>query len=390
MTPKKVQNVDDMAGLKIFFDAYKYLSNCVKDSLKGLDREKLKEIFAVLIAAREKGNSVIVDGQGRSLESILLAEECLEHNGFPIILPTKNANLRPWKKDDVFIVNTGSGTGSPLTHAEAAQKEGLHVIFMSYNDKLLEKFPNTLVLKGSTKSNKIFAPLGTEFEITSAVTGVCIGHCVGNTPEESLEAFEAAVQEILKLYEKSFSYYENCLDNLMSFTELISQYIPADSRHKVYFRGVGGDEIINNVAAIRYGHLHKEPGKDLRVIYEGHWELREDGDLAILTSGSGYTDQTLDYAMQAFISGMKIFGITSFEDSDLGRFSKRVNGCLIVPGRQEGYSMYNRPTRFRSNYLPLFELNCYLTLDALLAQIASNHGISEDDMKRSHRPKILE
>jgi hypothetical protein len=44
----------------------------------------------------------------------------------------------------------------------------------------------------------------------------------------------------------------------------------------------------------------------------------------------------------------------------------------------------------RSNYLPLFELNCYLTLDALLAQIASNHGISEEDMKRSHRPKILE
>jgi len=390
MSNTKVEKDADMTGLKIFFDAYKYLSNCVKDSLKGLDREKLKSIFALLIEARNTGSSTIVDGQGRSLESILLAEECLEHNGFPIILPTKNANLRPWRKDDVFIVNTGSGTGSPLAHAEAAQKEGLHVIFMSYNAQLLNTFPNVLVLKGSKNRNSLFAPLGTEFEITSAVTGVCIGHSVADTPEESLANFEAAVQEILKLYEKSYEFYENCLDNLISFTDLISQYIPADSRHKVYFRGVGGDEIINNVAAIRYGHLHKEPDKDLRVIYEGHWELRTDGDLAILTSGSGATDQTLDYAMQAFISGMKVFGITSFEDSDLGRFCKRVNGCLIVPGRQEGYSMYNRPTRFRSNALPLFELNCYLTLDALLAQIAANHGIQEDDMKRSHRPKILE
>ncbi|OLS14345.1 MAG: hypothetical protein RBG13Loki_1994 [Promethearchaeota archaeon CR_4] len=380
----------DMNGLKVFFDAYKYLSNCVKESLKGLDREKLKAIFAILIEARNAGASIIVDGQGRSLESILLAEECLEHNGFPIILPTKNANLRPWKKGDVFIVNTGSGTGSPLTHAEAAQKDGLHVIFMSYNAKLPETFPNTLVLEGSKNRNSLFAPLGTEFELTSAVTGVCVGHSVASTPEESLKAFEVAVQEILKLYEKSYEFYEKSMDNLKAFTDLISSYIPTNSGHKVYFRGVGGDEIVNNVAAIRYGHLHKEPNKDLRVIYEGHWELRTDGDLAILTSGSGSTDQTLDYAMQAFISGMKIFGITSFEDSDLGRFCKRVNGCLIVPGRQEAYSMYNRPTRLRSNFLPLFELNCYLTLDSLLAQIASDHGISEDDMKRSHRPKVLE
>ena len=130
--------------------------------------------------------------------------------------------------------------------------------------------------------------------------------------------------------------------------------------------------------------------KDLQVIAEGHWDLRKVGDLAIITSGSGSTSQTLDYAMQAFISGLKVFGITSFEDSDLGRFTKRVDGCLVVPGRHAPFSMYNVVSSQRTSYLPEFELNCYLTMDSLLAQIASDNGITEADMKASHRLKTLE
>ena len=128
----------------------------------------------------------------------------------------------------------------------------------------------------------------------------------------------------------------------------------------------------------------------MRVIYEGHWDLREAGDLAIITSGSGSTTQTLDYALQGFIHGLKIFGITSFEDSDLGRFTKRVNGCLVIPGRRDRKSFFNMPLKRRTNYLPEFELNYYITMDAILSLIAADHGITEDDMRHSHRMKILE
>jgi D-arabinose 5-phosphate isomerase GutQ len=384
---RNVEGVD-MSGLNIFFNAQKYLTDCVRDSLASMDLEQLKNLFSILIEGRT--HHIIVDGQGRSLQSILLVEDCLEHNGFPIILPAANAALRPWDRNDIFFFNSGSGSGSPITHAQAAKKDGLRVIGMTYNANIIEEFPDVLVLESSKNKNPLYAPLGTEFEIASAVLGACIGYSVRDTVAESIDSFQQAAQKIVDLFDTSHMYFEENLEMLMSFIGLISTYIPADSQNYVYFRGVGRDAIINSVAAIRYGHLRKEPDKDLRVIFEGHWDLRKEGDLAIITSGSGSTPQTMDYALQSFVSGMKIFGITSFGDSDLGRFARRCDGCLVVPGRKDPFSMYNMVGTQRKNYLPEFELNVYITLDSLLSQIASNHGITEDDMRKSHRLKALE
>ena len=387
-----------MTGLKIFFEAFKYLTKCVKDSLNSIDKERLKVIFSILIKARDNKNRVIVDGQGRSLQSMLIMEDCLEHNGFPIILPANNANVRPWKKDDIFFFNSGSGSGSPLKHAQAAKADELNVLGMTYNAKIHKNFPEPLdgilILEATKNRNPLYAPLGTEFELTSAVIGSAIGSSLSETPEKSLSIFNEFSQEIVKIFDDTYEFLENDLDSLMKFTALISDYINVDNKKKIYFCGVGRDAIINQVSAIRYGHLHKVVNgivtKDLRVIYEGHWNLRQSGDLAIVASGSGSTSQTLNYASQAFISGMRIFGITSFEDSDLGKFSKRVDGCLVLPGRDDEISYFNMPMKRRTNYLPKFELNYYLTMDSLLARIAAEHEITEDDMRLSHRLKALE
>ncbi len=377
-----------MSGLNIFFSAWKYLTDCVRDSINALDKERLKNLFSILIEGRK--HAVIVDGMGRSLQSIMLVEDCMEHNGFSITLPASNACLRPWKPNDLFFFNSGSGSGSPLTHAGYAKKDGLRVIGMTYNAALLKEYPDILVLAASEKKDPIFAPLGTEFELTSAVVGTCLGYSVRDTVEQSLEEFQEATQQIVNLYDNTRKYFEQNLEMLMDFIGLITEYLTAPVKKNVYFRGVGRDQIVNQVAAIRYGHLRKEPDKDLHVIYESHWDLRKEGDLIIVTSGSGSTTQTMDYAMQAFVSGMRVFGITSFANSDIGRFTKRVDGNLIVPGRRDPFSMYNVIHTERKMFLPEFELNVYLTLDALLAQIASNNGITEEDMRRSHRLKYLE
>jgi len=69
----------------------------------------------------------------------------------------------------------------------------------------------------------------------------------------------------------------------------------------------------------------------------------------------------------------------------------RPYGNLIITGREMAESDYNTSiTDRKSKFLPLFELNTYLTLDSLLALIAKNNGITEDDMKRTHRDKELE
>ncbi|MHA1729545.1 MAG: hypothetical protein ACTSWY_12580 [Promethearchaeota archaeon] len=387
-----------MSGLKTFFGAFKYLTECLRESLKSIDREQLKLIFSILIEGRNQKKNIIVDGQGRSLRSMLILEDCLEHNGFPLIFPAGNANIRPWQKEDIFFFNSGSGSGSPIKHAQQAKKDGLIVLGMTYNNKIYDEIneqrKGILILEPSKNKNSIYAPLGTEFELTSAVIGSCIGNSVSDTPEISLEEFYKCSKKIIDLFYRTYIYFENNLDPLMKFISLISIYLPYENNKKVYFCGVGRDAIINEVAAIRYGHLLKrekdEIKKNLRVIFEGHWDLREKEDLAIIMSGSGSTSQTLNYAIQAFISGMRIFGITSFKDSDLGQFSKRVDGCLVVPGRHDRRSLFNVPTKKREDYLPEFELNCYITFDSLLAQIASDHGITEKDMEASHRLKVLE
>jgi len=384
-----------MTGLKIFFDAYRYLMNCVKESLKSLDYDQLTHIFKLLINNRKKRQTIIVDGQGRSLQSILLSEDCLEHNGFPIIFPAENANVRPWRKGDLFFFNSGSGSGSPLKHAQSAKEDGLHVLGMTQNRQLLEEFPDTvLILNPSQKRNAIYAPLGTEFEFCSAVIGSCIGSAVNDTEGEANRKFQMHSQTLLDLFESSIGHFEENLDSLLQFIAVINPYIQPKNKNHVYFQGVGRDMIINHVAAIRYGHLHKEIGgkvvKDLRVISMGHWDLRKEKDLAIITSGSGSTPQTLDYCLQAFISGMNIYGFTSFEDSDLGKFTKRVAGCLVIPGRRDRFSMYNVTLKHRRDFLPEFELNTYLTMDSLLSQIAFDNEITEDDMRAIHRLKALE
>ncbi len=377
-----------MSGLNIFFSTWKYLTDCVRDSINALNQDKLKNLFSLLIEGRK--HAIIVDGMGRSLQSIMLVEDCMEHNGFSIILPASNACLRPWKRNDIFFFNSGSGSGSPITHAQHAKEDGLRVIGMTYNANLLKEFPDVLVMAPSENKNPLYSPLGTEFELTSAVVGTCLGYSVRDTVEESIDDFRKATGQIVSLYDSTCKYFEENLEMLMDFIGIITEYLTAPVKRNVFFRGVGRDQIVNQVAAIRYGHLRKEPDKDLHVIYESHWDLRKEGDLIIVTSGSGSTTQTMDYAMQAFVSGMRVFGITSFANSDLGRFTKRVDGNLIVPGRKDPFSMYNVIQTERKHYLPEFELNVYLTLDALLAQIASNNGITEDDMRRSHRLKYLE
>ncbi len=384
-----------MTGLKIFFDAYKYLMNCVKESLKSLDYDQLKNIFKLLINARKKEKTIIVDGQGRSLQSMMLTEDCLEHNGFPIIFPASNANVRPWQRGDIFFFNSGSGSGSPLKHAQSAKEDGLIIIGMTQNKKMLDEFPETvLILNPSQKKNSVFAPLGTEFEFCSAMIGSCIGSSVNDTVGEANRKFQVHSQALLDLFESSISHFEDNLDSLLQFIGVIEPYIEPENTGHVYFQGVGRDSIINNVAGIRYGHLHKVEGgkviKDLRVISQGHWDLRRKEDLAIIISGSGSTSQTLNYATQAFISGLKVYGFTSFEDSDLGKFTKRVDGCLVIPGRRDRFSMYNVTLKHRRNFLPEFELNTYLTMDSLLSQIAFNQDITEADMKAIHRLKALE
>ena len=375
-----------------FRNAYEYLVNRIESSLEGIDQDTIANCLDLLDKGGKNHKRVIVDGAGRSLQSVLLLTDELE-NAYGIrVNQVSNANLRPLRKGDIFIVNSRSGSGKSLNNAKFAKKQGLDVIFITGNEELKEEFDNVILIKGISDRKSEYAPLGTEFEQASAVLCACMGYAY--TEPEMLNSFNLYLDIAIEGLKSNLERLKEQEEVLENFVVLINDYLELNNNNVVYFKGVGINEIIERVIAIRYGHLQKEGKKDINVIYEGHWKGRRKNDLVIIMSGSGETNQILQYTKQAGDVGMKIFTITSFEESSLARRNKwyrNYAGNLIIEGRPEMLSYYNKSSHnIADKFFPQFELNTYITLDALLASIAKINDITEEDMKKTHRDKELE
>ncbi|MFX1444740.1 MAG: SIS domain-containing protein [Promethearchaeota archaeon] len=335
---------------------------------------------------------VTIDGAGRSLQSALLLANELENLYGIRVNQVNNANLRPLRGGDVFIVNSRSGIGKSTEDAEFALKKGLNVIYITGNPELEEKFENVILIKGDINHESKYAPLGTEFEQASAVLCSCMGYAYNKS--KKMEAFNSSCTNLIDGLYSNLQELEKQEKPITNYASLINDFLEISNDRVIYFKGAGINEIISRIIAIRYGHLHKEGLKDLHVVYEGHWKSRRKEDLAVLISGSGETDQILKYAQQAGDVGMKLFTITSFKESSLARTNKwyrKYQGNLIIEGRPEMVSYYNKSIhKVTKTFFPQFELNTYITLDALLALIAKNNDITEEDMKKTHRDKELE
>ena len=374
-----------------FTDSYSYSVSRIEDSLGNIDKERMINCLEILDKGREN-KRITIDGAGRSLQSVLLLANELENSYHIRINEVNNANLRPLRKGDIFIVNSRSGKGKSAENAEFALKKGLDVIFITGNKELEERFENVLLIKRHEKREKAFAPLGTEFEQTSAVLCSCMGFSYDN--QNKINIFEESCENVIRGFNSNLIGLAEQGKIIKNFSNMMNGFLEIDNNNIVFFKGVGVNEIISRVIAIRYGHLHKEGLKDLHVVYEGHWKSRKKNGLAILMSGSGETDQIIEYAHQAGDVGMNLFTITSFKDSSLARTNKwyrNFQGNLIIEGRPNMISYYNISIhKVKERFFPQFELNTYLTLDSLLALIAKNNGITEEDMKRTHRDTELE
>jgi D-arabinose 5-phosphate isomerase GutQ len=374
-----------------FRDAYKYLVRKIEDSLKSINKSIMQSCLEILDNGKQD-KRVTIDGAGRSLQSVLLLANELENSYGIRVNQVNNANLRPLREGDIFIVNSRSGSGKSVKDAEFALKKGLNVIYITGNPELEAKFENVILIKGDINHERKYAPLGTEFEQASAVLCSCMGYAYNKS--EKMKAFNKSCFNVINGLFSNLQELEKQEKPIASYISLINDFLNINNDRVIYFKGAGINDIISRVIAIRYGHLHKESLKDLNVVYEGHWKSRRKDDLAVLISGSGETDQILKYAQQAGDVGMKLFTITSFKESSLARTNKwyrKYQGNLIIEGRPEMVSYYNKSIhKVTKTFFPQFELNTYITLDTLLALIAKNNDISEENMKKTHRDKELE
>ncbi len=374
-----------------FTDAYNYLVSRIEDSLSNINKERMLNCLEILDKGREN-KRITIDGAGRSLQSVLLLANELERSYRIRVNEVNNANLRPLRKGDIFIVNSRSGEGKSAENAEFASKKGLNVILITGNEELEDKFENVILIRGHEKREKEFAPLGTEFEQTSAVLCSIMGFSYDKP--NKIKIFEESCENVIRGFNSNLIGLTDQSKIITNFSNMMNEFLEIENNNVVYFKGVGVNEIISRVIAIRYGHLHKEGLKDLHVVYEGHWKSRRKHDLAILLSGSGETDQTLKYAQQAGDVGMRLFTISSFKSSSLARTNKwyrNSEGNLIIEGRPGMVSYFNKSIyKVKETFFPQFELNTYITLDSLLALITKNNNITEEDMKKTHRDRKLE
>lgn len=397
-----------MSELPIFFKSYCYLKNHISSVYKNLEEniEPLEDTLDVLLKARKDNKKIIVDGQGRSFRSLKLVRNILVQNKFEanMVKDSKTAILRPLEEGDVLLVNSGSGeTESPVTHIIKIKKEKTGIktigIIGNENSSVARLVDHKIILKPKDKKelkpgmHEKLAPLGTEFEISSAAILSCFAYSINKNKKKARERFEKSMSNINELLNENLKFFkkEKNTISLDNFVNLISNYIPTKNKSRVYFLSVGRDKMILDVASIRYNHLYDGEDKDLIVLNEEEdWLDRKKGDLLICASGSGNTKQIVDYAYQAKESKMNLVGITSFENSELGFAVKdyKKGLLLIVPGRKYKESRYNKVVR--GTYVPYFELALYVTLDALLTEIADRNNITEEDMKKAHKDKILE
>ncbi|TXT67505.1 MAG: hypothetical protein BAJALOKI1v1_80038 [Promethearchaeota archaeon] len=374
-------------------NSYLYLVGQIEKALNNVDCSKVSD-FLDLLKESMKNRRVTVDGSGRSLQSALLLATQLEKAYGIRVNQVQNANLRPLRAGDIFVANSFSAKPDSriVNNANVAKEKGLKTVFITANEAIEDDYDIVILLKKDAH-NEMYAPLGTEFEQASATLLSCIACSYDKTNPNDQYGYYC--KNVIKEFDSNLACFKRQDKTISSFLTIIDEYLDINNEKVVYFKGTGINEIISRVIAIRYGHLHKEDLKDLKVVYESHWRCRRQEDFAVLLSGSGETEQMIKYARQAADIGMKLFVITCFEDSPLARANNKYYqnhvGNLVIGGRPERISYFNRSLyHITSLFFPQFELNTYITLDALLALIAKNNNITEEDMKKTHRDKELE
>ena len=131
------------------------------------------------------------------------------------------------------------------------------------------------------------------------------------------------------------------------------------------------------MGAMRFQHL------GLNVASVDDWKFRNKDDVLIAISSSGESAFTLLYADEAKRSEMNVIALTANAGS---RLAKIADYKLFLSDFSERRD-YVRFKVFNGKYsvfVPGFEYAALITLEAIVAQIAENLHVREEEMKLRH------
>src|SRR5665811_1217994 len=142
-----------------------------------------------------------------------------------------------------------------------------------------------------------------------------------------------------------------------------------DSAKRIFIAGAGRSRLVGNFFAMRLVH----GGYDVSVVGEIVTPSIKAGDLLIIISGSGETEQLIAFTKSAKKIGANIVLISAKGDSTIGDMADAV----FQIGRSEQYG--------KVRGMPMgtvFELSTLLFLEAIISHIIHEKGIPEEVMRQ--------
>lgn len=144
-----------------------------------------------------------------------------------------------------------------------------------------------------------------------------------------------------------------------------------DGAERIFVTGAGRSGLITKFFAMRLMHS----GYDVHVVGEVVTPGIKAGDLLMIISGSGETEQLVSYARKAAAIGTRIALVSARPDSTIGG--------LVSDLFQIGSPEHYREARG----MPMgtvFELSALVFLEAAVAHIIHEKGITEQEMRSRH------
>lgn len=144
-----------------------------------------------------------------------------------------------------------------------------------------------------------------------------------------------------------------------------------DQAKRIFISGAGRSKLVGNFFAMRLMH----GGYDVSVVGEIVTPSIKAGDLLIIISGSGETEQLIAFTKRAKEIGAKIVLISAKSDSTIGDLAD----ITLQIGRDEQYG--------KVKGMPMgtvFELSTLLFLEATISHVIHDKGIEEEVMRSRH------
>jgi 6-phospho-3-hexuloisomerase len=154
-----------------------------------------------------------------------------------------------------------------------------------------------------------------------------------------------------------------------SYDKLLTETL--DSAKRIFVSGAGRSGLIGRFFAMRLMHS----GYDVSVVGEIVTPSIKEGDLLVIISGSGETEQLIAFTKKAKEIGAKILLISAKSESTIGDLAD----ITLQIGRAEQYG--------KVRGMPMgtvFELSTLFFLEATISHVIHDKGIPEEEMRSRH------